>query len=158
MFNPGGRRVYNSEVVSSRASVIGCSSIVPNDNNFFWRFKVSNSADVTFASILKWEIFDCLFFGKTQDLGSYWVISMSPVSLVFHTIVTMELMSKMLLEQRHLFYTFRYPCFYCFLKVFLYRSTRRIKKYGYKPRIRARPRATQQGCAKCGGTSPCQWS
>ena len=35
---------------------------------------------------------------------------MSPVSLVFHTIVIVELILKMLLEQRHLFYTFRYLC------------------------------------------------
>ena len=28
----------------------------------------------------------------------------------------------------------------------------------FKPQIRARPRATQQGCTKCGGTSLCQQS
>ena len=31
---------------------------------------------------------------------------MSPVSLVLHTIVTVELISKLLLEQIHLFYTY----------------------------------------------------
>ena len=35
---------------------------------------------------------------------------MSPVSLVFHTIVTVRLISKMYLEQTHLFYNIRYPC------------------------------------------------
>ena len=30
--------------------------------------------------------------------------------------------------------------------------------YYISPKSRARPRDTQQGCTKCGGTSPCQWS
>ena len=30
-----------------------------------------------------------------------------------------------------------------------------LNSSGYKPQIRARPRATKQGCTKCGGTSLC---
>ena len=36
---------------------------------------------------------------------------MSTVSLVFHTIVTVKLTSKMYFEQTHPFYYIRYPCF-----------------------------------------------
>ena len=32
--------------------------------------------------------------------------------------------------------------------------TKPSNQSGYKPQIRARPRANYQGCAKCGGTSP----
>ena len=38
-------------------------------------------------------------------------LCMSPVSLVFHTIVTIRLNSKMYSEQIHLLYNIRYPCF-----------------------------------------------
>ena len=42
----------------------------------------------------------------------YWCwLYMSPVSLVFHIIVTVILISKMYFEQTHLFYYIRYPCF-----------------------------------------------
>ena len=38
-------------------------------------------------------------------------------------------------------------------------ETKQNKSYLYtSPKSRARPSATQQGCAKCGGTSPCQRS
>ena len=44
--------VDNSKIKSSCTTVVRCSSIIPNNNNLFWRFKIPNSSYVTLPSVL----------------------------------------------------------------------------------------------------------
>ncbi len=53
VFDASWSAVDDAKIIGAHTAIVGCRSIVPNDDNFFSRLKVSHRSQMPFSAILK---------------------------------------------------------------------------------------------------------